>query len=33
MEKLKRPGFHKLVFYIFVINSTSKENKQIPEHP
>ena len=25
--------FYKLVFYIFIDNSTSKQNKKNPEHP
>ena len=29
----KRPGFYTLVFYIFINNSRSKQNKKNPEHP
>ena len=32
-KNLKSPGFYKLVFYIFVNNSRSKQNKKNPEHP
>ena len=28
----KRPGFYRVVFYIFVDNSRSKQNKKDPEH-
>ena len=33
MQKLKGPGFHALVFYIFINNSRSKQNKKNPRHP
>ena len=33
MQKLKKPGFYTLGFYIFINNSRSKENKKNPEHP
>ena len=29
----KRPGFYTLVFYTFINNSRSKENKKNPTHP
>ena len=32
MQKLKRPGFRTLVFYIFINNSRSKHNKANPKH-
>ena len=32
-KKLKRPGFYKLVFYTFINNSRSKQNKKNPTHP
>ena len=32
MQKLKRPGFYTLVFYIFINNSRSKQNLKNPEH-
>ena len=31
-KNLKRPGFYTLVFYTFINNSRSKQNKKIP-HP
>ena len=31
MQKLKRPGFYTLVFYIVINNSRSKQKKN-PEH-
>ena len=33
LQKLRRPGFNKLVFYIFFYNSRSKQNLKNPEHP
>ena len=33
MQKSKRPGFYTLVFYIFINNLRSKQNKNNPEHP
>ena len=30
--KIKRPGCYTLVFYIFINNSTSKQNLKNPEH-
>ena len=32
LQKLKRPGFYTLVFYIFINNSRSKQHKINPEH-
>ena len=32
LQKLKRPSFYALVFYIFVNNSRSKQNEKNPEH-
>ena len=32
-EKLKRPGFYTLIFYIFINNSRPKQNKKNPVHP
>ena len=32
MQKLKRPGFYTLVFYILINNSRSKQNKKNSEH-
>ena len=31
-KKLKRPGFYTLVFYTFINNSRSKQNKKYPTH-
>ena len=31
-KNLKRPGFYKLVFYTFINNSRSKQNKKIPHN-
>ena len=31
--KSKRPGFYTLVFYTFINNSSSKQNKKNPTHP
>ena len=31
-EKLKRPGFYTLVYYIFVNNSRSTQNEKNPAH-
>ena len=31
-KKLKIPGFYTLVFYIFINNSRSKQNKKNPTH-
>ena len=31
-QKLKRPGFYTFIFYIFINNSRSKQNKKNPEH-
>ena len=33
LQKLNGPGFYTLVFYIFINNSRSKQNKKNPEHP
>ena len=30
LQKLKRPGFHTLIFYTFINNLRSKQNKKIP---
>ena len=32
-KKIKRPAFYTLVFYVFINNSRSKQNKKNPEHP
>ena len=32
-QKLKRPSFYAIVFYIFTNNSRSKQNKKNPRHP
>ena len=32
-KNLKRPGFYTLVFYTFINNSRSKQNKKNPTHP
>ena len=32
-KNVKRPGFYTLVFYIFINNSRSKQNKKSPRHP
>ena len=32
-ENLKRPGFYTLVFYTFINNSKSKQNKRNSTHP
>ena len=32
-SKIKRPGFYTLAFYIFIDNTSSKQNKKNPEHP
>ena len=32
-KKLKRPGFYTLVFYTFIDNSRSKQNKRNSTHP
>ena len=32
LQKLKRPGFYTLFFYIFLNKSRSKQNKKNPEH-
>ena len=32
LQKLKRPGFYTLVFYNFINNSGSKQNKRNTEH-
>ena len=29
---VKRPGFYALIFYIFIDNSRSKQNKKNPRH-
>ena len=29
--KIKRPGFYRLVFYIFINNSRSRQNKKNPK--
>ena len=31
--KIKRPGFYTLVFYTFINNSRSKQNKKNPTYP
>ena len=33
LQKSKRPGFYALVFYIFINNWRSKQNKKNPQHP
>ena len=33
LQKLKRPGFYTLAFYIFINNSRSKQNKKNTEDP
>ena len=32
LQKLKKPGFYGLIFYIFINNSRSRQNKKNPEH-
>ena len=32
-KNYKRPGFYTIVFYIFIDNSRSKQNKRNPTHP
>ena len=32
LQKLKRPSFNALAFYIFINNSRSKQNEKNPEH-
>ena len=32
IKNVKRPGFYALVFYNFINNSTSKQNKKNPTH-
>ena len=32
LELFVRPGFYALVFYIFINNSRSKQNKKNPKH-
>ena len=31
-KPVKRPGFYALIFYIFINNSRSKQNKKNPRH-
>ena len=31
-KNVKRPGFYALIFYIFIDNSRSKQNKKNPRH-
>ena len=32
-KSLDKPGFYTLVFYTFINNSRSKQNKKNPTHP
>ena len=32
LQKLKRPGFYTLVFYIFINNSRSRQNEKNSQH-